>query len=209
MRSNKRMRIGFIGLGKMGSGMAHNLLAAGHTLSVYNRTREKAEALAGEGAQIADSPADACREAEAVFTMLSDDHAVAEIVFGDRGIASALKPGAAHISSTTISTAFARQLAKEHGKRKQVFITAAVFGRPEAAENRKLIVVAAGEESAVERFQPLFDAIGRRTFQAGSEPWRANAIKLCGNFMIASVLETFGQAGSAAGPGQTLLWRLR
>ena len=188
------MKIGFVGLGRMGSGMARNLLRAGHKLSVYNRTRDKAETLAHDGARVAKSPADVCRDAEAVFTMLSDDHALAEVVFGDQGIASGLERGAAHISSSTISTAFARKLAEEHSQRNQAFVTAAVFGRPEAAEGKKLIVVAAGESSMLERCAPLFEAVGRRTFKAGSEPWQANALKLCGNFMIASMLETFSEA---------------
>lgn len=188
------MNIGFVGLGKMGTGMARNLLKAGHQLTVYNRTRQKAEALGGDGARVADSPAEAARNAEAVFTMLSDDHALAEVVFGDSGISAGLKAGAAHISSSTISTGFARRLAEEHAKHKQVMLTATVFGRPEAAEAKKLIVIAAGEKAAVERFRPLFDAIGRQTFVAGAEPWQANALKLCGNFMIASMLESFGEA---------------
>ncbi len=177
----------------MGSGMARNLLRAGHQMTVYNRTREKAQPLEAEGARVADSPAEAARNAEAVFTMLADDPAVSEVVFGKAGIASALKPGAAHISSSTISTALARQLAEKHAANKQVFISAPVFGRPEAAEAKKLIVVPAGDHEAVERFRPLFDAIGRATFVAGTEPSQANLVKLCGNFMIASMLETFGE----------------
>lgn len=178
----------------MGSAMARGLLRAGHHLTVYNRSPEKAQALGGDGAQVANSPADAARDAEAVFTMLSDDQAVAEVVFKENGIAAALKPGAAHISSSTISTALARRLAEEHGKRKQLMISAVVFGRPEAAEAKKLVVVAAGEDGAIERFRPLLDALGRQSFVAGTEPWQANALKLCGNFMIASMLEAFGEA---------------
>ena len=188
------MNVGFVGLGKMGLGMAHNLIRAGHRLTVYNRTREKADALAKEGAQVADSPAEAAHNADAVFTMLANDQAVADVTLGDKGIAAGLKEGAAHISSSTISTNFARLLAVEHGKRKQVFLSAPVFGRPEAAEAKKLLVVPAGEQQTVERFRPLFEAIGRETFVAGAEPWQANALKLCGNFMIASILESFGEA---------------
>jgi 3-hydroxyisobutyrate dehydrogenase-like beta-hydroxyacid dehydrogenase len=188
------MKIGFIGLGKMGSAMARNLLRAGHELTVYNRTREKAEALARDGARVASSPKEACRGAEAVITMLPDDHAVAEVVFGGEGIASAMEKSCVHVSSSTISTAFARRLATEHGSRGQEVISAPVFGRPEAAENKQLIVVAAGENKAVERCRPLFDAIGRHTFIMGSEPWQANAVKLSGNFMIASMLEAFGES---------------
>ena len=170
----------------MGSGMARNLLRAGHELAVYNRSREKAAAI--EGARVAETPADACRGAEAVFTMLADDAAVEQVVFGEAGIAGS---GVLHISSSTISTAMSRRLEAAHGPR---FVSAPVFGRPEAAEAKKLIVVAAGPADAVERCRPLFDAIGRQTFVVGTEPWQANTVKLCGNFMIASMLETFGEA---------------
>ncbi len=188
------MNIAFIGLGKMGSGMARNLLRAGHAVTVYNRTREKAEALAADGARAAGSPAEACREAEAAVTMLSDDHALEEVVEGNDGIAAALAQGAVHISSSTISTALSRRLAVKHGERRQGFVSAPVFGRPEAAAEKTLLVVAAGAADQVERCRPVFDAIGRATFAAGAEPWQANAVKLCGNFMIASMLETFSEA---------------
>jgi len=188
------MKIGFIGLGRMGSAMARNLLRAGHAVAVYNRSREKAEALAAEGARAADSPADACRDSAAVMTMLADDSAVERVVFGENGLASALANGAIHISSSTISTALAQRLTAEHAQRGQGYVSAPVFGRPEAAESRKLIVVAAGPSELVERCRPLFDAIGRQTSVAGSEPWQANAVKLCGNFMLASMIEAFAEA---------------
>jgi len=172
--------------------MARNLLRAGHTVAIYNRTREKAEALTADGARIAASPADACHEIDAVFTMLSDDAAVEHVVLEDGGIGAALPKGAAHISSSTISTAMARKLAAAHAQ--QQYISAPVFGRPEAAESKKLLVVAAAEPEVVDRFRPLFDAIGRQTFVAGTEPWQANAVKICGNFMIASMLESFSEA---------------
>jgi 3-hydroxyisobutyrate dehydrogenase-like beta-hydroxyacid dehydrogenase len=182
------MKVAFIGLGKMGSGMARNLLRAGHELTVYNRTREKAEALAREGARVAASPAEACREAEAAITMLADDAAVEQVVFGADGITGTLH--GVHVSSSTISTAMARRLATA----RHACVSAPVFGRPDAAEARKLVVVAAGSHEVVERCRPLFDAVGRVTFVAGSEPWQANAVKLCGNFMIASMLEAFSEA---------------
>jgi 3-hydroxyisobutyrate dehydrogenase-like beta-hydroxyacid dehydrogenase len=188
------MKIGFIGLGKMGSGMARNLLRAGHELSVYNRSREKGEVLARDGARVTHSPREVCRGSDVVITMLSDDHAVEEVVFGPDGIASAIENGCVHISSSTISTAFARRLATEHGSKRQEFLSGPVFGRPEAAESKKLIVVVAGETKTVERCRPLFDAVGRHTFVVGSEPWQANAVKLGGNFMLASMLEAFGEA---------------
>jgi 3-hydroxyisobutyrate dehydrogenase-like beta-hydroxyacid dehydrogenase len=188
------MKIGFIGLGRMGSGMARNLLRAGHKLVVFNRSRDKAEALVADGARVADSPADACRGSDAVMTMLADDHAVEQMVLGPNGMASALPDGAIHISCSTISMALARRLAAEHRRRGQKYLSVPVFGRPEAAESKNLLVVAAGPPELVEHCRPLFDAIGRQTFVVGSDPWQANAAKLCGNFMIAAMIEAFGES---------------
>ncbi|HEY3936665.1 MAG TPA: NAD(P)-dependent oxidoreductase [Bryobacteraceae bacterium] len=188
------MKIGFVGLGQMGSAMARNLLTAGHELTVYNRTPGKADALAKDGARIASSPADAAKGVEAVLTMLADDPAVAEVTFGEHGIASGLPAGSAHLSLSTISVALARRLADEHRARRQNYLSTPVFGRPESAEARKLLVVAAGETAAVDRYHLIFEAIGRQTFVAGAEPWQANAVKLCGNFMIGSMMEAFGEA---------------
>jgi 3-hydroxyisobutyrate dehydrogenase-like beta-hydroxyacid dehydrogenase len=188
------MNLAFIGLGKMGTGIAHNLLRAGHELAVYNRSHDKSEPFASLGARVAKSPADACRDAEAVLSMLSDDAAVEHVVFSETGILSVLPRGSAHISHSTISTALARKLAHEHAVKSQGYLSAPVFGRPEAAEAKRLLVVAAADASLIDRFRPLFDAIGRQTFIAGPEPWQANAVKLCGNFMIASMLESFGEA---------------
>lgn len=180
----------------MGAGMARNLVRGGHQVAVYNRTRAKSEALAAEGARAALSPAQAALGCEAVFTMLADDASVEEVIFGSEGLISTLARGAVHIASTTMSTALARRLASEHSRRGQQFVAAPVFGRPEAAENKKLIVVAAGPEEVVARCQPLFAAIGRQTFVAGKEPWQANAVKLCGNFMIAALIECFGETNA-------------
>jgi 3-hydroxyisobutyrate dehydrogenase-like beta-hydroxyacid dehydrogenase len=188
------MQLGFVGIGKMGAGIARNLLRAGHSVTVYNRTPEKSEALKQDGATVARSPAEAARDKDAVMTMLSDDHAVEEVVFGETGIASALKPGAVHVSHSTISVALAKKLADQHEKRAQGYLSAPVFGRPEAAEAKKLIVVAAGPAQLTEKFRSVFDAVGRRTFVLGADPSEANVVKLCGNFMIASMMEAFGEA---------------
>lgn len=188
------MKIAFVGLGNMGSGMARNLLRAGHELTVYNRTRSKAEKLQAEGARVSESPAEAARDAEAAITMLADDDAVRQVVSGDNGLLRALKRGAVHISSSTISTKLARSLAEEHSEHGQRYVSAPVFGRPDAAEAKKLLVVAGGPAATLKDCQPIFDAVGRQSFVAGEEAWRANAVKLCGNFMIASMLESFGEA---------------
>jgi 3-hydroxyisobutyrate dehydrogenase-like beta-hydroxyacid dehydrogenase len=191
------MKIGFVGLGKMGSAIAANLLAAGHDLTVFNRSREKAEPLARQGARIAASPAEVAQNSEAVFTMLPDDHAVEEVTLGDHGILAGLAQDATHISSSTISVNAARRLTEHHRSRGRGFITAPVFGRPEAAEAKQLLVLTAGDNQALERCRPLFEAIGRRTFLIGNEPWQANLFKLLGNFMIATLLETFGETFAA------------
>lgn len=190
------MTIGFLGLGRMGSGMARSLLHAGHSIIAYNRTRSRAEELAKDGARVAGSPAEAC-EAGTVLTMLSDDSAVEEVAYGERGILHALKPGGLHISHSTISAAMAQRLARDHAARRQGFIAAPVFGRPEAAANAQLVVVAAGDHASIERARPVFDAVGRKTVVAGDQPWQANAVKLSGNFMIAVMIEAFGEAFAA------------
>jgi 3-hydroxyisobutyrate dehydrogenase-like beta-hydroxyacid dehydrogenase len=188
------MKIAFLGLGRMGAGMARNLIRAGHSLTVYNRSREKAEALAADGARVASSPADAAQHAEAVMTMVSDDHALEQIVFGHDGVASTMKAGCVHLSHSTISTALARRLTAEHAQRKQGYLSVPVFGRPDAAENKNLVVMAAGPADLVERCRSLFDAIGRQTFVMGTEPWQANVAKVCGNFIVISAIEAYGEA---------------
>lgn len=187
------MRVGFIGMGSMGRPMARSLLRAGHEVSVYNRTRERSEALAGEGALVASTPAEAARNAEAVITMLSDDRAVEQVVFAG-GMLDSLPHGAAHISASTISVALSKRMAEAHAAHGQNYVAAPVFGRPEAAEAGKLWVVASGDPAQVARFRPLFEAMGRGISELGPEPWKANVVKLSGNFLIASMLEALGEA---------------
>lgn len=192
------MRIGLIGLGQMGTGIAANLLKAGHELTVYNRTRAKAEAFASQGAKVADHIADACR-GDAVITMLSNDDAVESAVYGDGGVLANLPKGAIHISSSTISVALSKRLAEHHTARGQRYVAAPVFGRPEAAAAAKLFIVAAGPPEAVKTATPIFDAIGQRTFTVSEDAPAANIIKLSGNFLIASVIESLGEAMALVG----------
>lgn len=192
------MRIGLIGLGQMGTGIAANLLKAGHELTVYNRTRAKAEAFASEGAKVADHIADACR-GDAVITMLSNDDAVESAVYGEGGVLASLSKGAIHVSSSTISVALSKRLAEHHAERGQRYVAAPVFGRPEAAAAAKLFIVAAGSPEAVKTAMPVFDAIGQRTFTVSEDPPAANIIKLSGNFLIASVIESLGEAMALVG----------
>jgi len=187
------MDVGFVGLGQMGQAMALNLVRAGHRVAVHNRTRAKAEALASEGAEIAGSVADAARR-PVLITMLADDHAVEEVVFGAGKALSALPQGAVHISMSTISVALSERLADAHRKAGQAYVAAPVFGRPEAAAAAKLFVVAAGPDHALAKCQPLFDAIGQKTFVIGDKPPAANLVKLSGNFLIAAMIESLGEA---------------
>lgn len=187
------MHIGFIGLGNMGSAMAANLLGAGHEVIAYNRSQDKVDALAGKGAHPARTVAEAAR-ADVVVTMLADDAAVEAVSFGTDGLVGTLRPGAIHVSSSTISPALAERLTAAHTDAGQRFVSAPVFGRPEAAAAAKLFVVAAGAPDAVTELAPIFDTVGQRTFVMGTEPKAANLVKVSGNFLIASVIESLGEA---------------
>lgn len=187
------MKVGFIGLGQMGSGMAANLVKDGHEVTVYNRTPGKAETLVAQGAGVAAQVADASR-GEGVVTMLSNDCAVKSVIYGERGVLASLPQGAVHISASTISVALAEQLADDHMAAGQLFVSAPVFGRPEAAAAGKLFVVAAGAPEAIALASPLLDAMGQKTFVLSETPEAANLVKLSGNFLIAAVIESLGEA---------------
>jgi 3-hydroxyisobutyrate dehydrogenase-like beta-hydroxyacid dehydrogenase len=188
------MKIGFIGLGSMGTGMATNLVKAGHDVTVYNRTPDKATPLVALGARQARDVAHACEGAAAVFTMLADDAAVESVTVGKAGIVGSLPKNGVHVSSSTISVALSKRLAQEHATAGQRYVAAPVFGRPEAAAAAKLFVVAGGKPEAVREIEPLLQAIGQRTFPLGDPPDAANLVKLSGNFLIACVIETLGEA---------------
>jgi 3-hydroxyisobutyrate dehydrogenase-like beta-hydroxyacid dehydrogenase len=190
----KSMKVGFIGLGNMGAAMARNLIKAGHSLTVYNRTRSRAEEFASSGARVAETPADAATDAEALITMLADDHAVEEVIFAPGNAIEALPVGSIHISMSTISVGLSRRLAEAHSARQQHYLAAPVFGRPDAAAAAKLFIVAAGSSKQLERCRPLFDAMGQKTFIVGEEAQSANVIKLAGNFLITTVIESLGEA---------------
>jgi 3-hydroxyisobutyrate dehydrogenase-like beta-hydroxyacid dehydrogenase len=194
------MKVGFIGLGHMGAGMAANLLKAGHEVTVYNRTRAKAEALVRGGAKEATTIADTCR-GDVVFTMLANDNVIEAVVFGEAGILESLPARAIHISSSTISVGLAERLAAAHAGVRQGFVAAPVFGRPELAAAGKLYVLAAGEQAAVQTAAPLFDAIGQKTFVVSETPKAAYLVKLSGNFLIGSAIEALGEALAFVGKG--------
>ena len=187
------MKVGFIGLGNMGSGMARNLINAGHELTVYNRTRGRAEALKSE-AKIAATPQEATSGAEAIITMLADDHAIEDVIFGTGKVIDSLSEGAVHISMSTISVALSERLSDAHRQKRQNYIAAPVFGRPEAAAAAKLFIVAAGPADQIARCRTLFDAMGQKTFEVGDNPVAATLMKITGNFLITTVIESLAES---------------
>lgn len=193
------MRIGFLGLGKMGVPMAMRMMAARHELTVWNRTHEKTEALRKEGAQVAATPADVARASDIVMTLLFDDAAHEEVLFGPKGLPvngllGALRPGALHIAMSTISVALSQRLTEEHERRGQAYVAAPVFGRPNVAADGRLWIVAAGADDAVAHARPLLEPLSRGISVVGKEPWKAHALKLGGNFLISAMIHSLGES---------------
>ncbi len=193
------MKLGFIGLGRMGTAMATNLLKAGHEVTVFNRSRGKSSPLIMLGAREAADLAEACG-GEAVITMLADDEAASAITLGRGGILGRgsiidhLPKGAIHLSMSTISVALSKRLAQAHALAGQRYVAAPVFGRPDMAAAAKLFIVAAGDPAAVDACKPVFDALGQKTSAIGAEPSAANLVKLSANFLQAGVIEALGEA---------------
>ena len=187
------MKIGFIGLGRMGAAMAANLVRAGHDVTVFNRSLEKRRALLELGAREAGSVADACH-GEVIITMLADDTALADVALAKHGIVESLARGAIHLSMSTISVALSKKLSEAHAHAGQRFVAAPVFGRPDSAAAAKLFIVAAGDPAALAACQPLLDALGSKTLAIGTQPSAANLVKLSGNFLLAAAIEALGEA---------------
>jgi 3-hydroxyisobutyrate dehydrogenase-like beta-hydroxyacid dehydrogenase len=188
------MKIGFLGLGMMGSLMARRLLAAGHEVTVWNRHRAKAELLAAEGTSIAATPAEAAHGKDAVVSMLFDDAAHEEVLLGPGGALSAMEPGALHIACSTISIALSERLAAEHASRKLDYVAAPVFGRPNIAAEGKLWIVAAGPDSAIAKARPVLEPLSRGISVIGTRPSQAHAVKLAGNFLITMMIQSLSEA---------------
>jgi 3-hydroxyisobutyrate dehydrogenase-like beta-hydroxyacid dehydrogenase len=195
------MKIGFLGLGNMGSGMAANLLRAGHEVTVWNRSPQKAEPLVAQGAVLARTPREAASGRELIVSMLADDAALEAVLQGNDGVLEGLPRGALHVSSSTISVATADRVAMLHQDRGLRFLSAPVFGRPEAAAEAKLFVVAAGAKSDYTAASALFPAFSQKAFYIGDKPSSANLVKLCGNFAILAAIETLAEAMTLAEKG--------
>ncbi len=185
------MNVGFLGLGTMGKSMAANLIKAGHTLTVWNRSPGPAQELAALGATVAKTPADALR-GEVAITILADD-AATYMVLTDDTLAAAAK-GLISINMATVSVAAAKSLSERHKAHGLAYIAAPVFGRAEIAAAAKLNIVAGGADADIARVQPLFDAMGQKTWRAGPDPAHANLVKITGNFMLAASIEMLSEA---------------
>jgi 3-hydroxyisobutyrate dehydrogenase-like beta-hydroxyacid dehydrogenase len=201
------MNLAFVGLGQMGAPIARLLLQHGHTVTLWNRNRSKADALQSANARIAATPEEAVSDASVVFTMLTDDAATEAVLFGgtdDGGVGSgfavrsgfldALAPGAIHVTLSTISVALARRITAAHQERSQHHVGAPVFGRPMVAEQGKLWIVASGADEPLAQVRPLLESIGRGLTVVSTEPWQAHALKLGGNLMITAMIQTLSEA---------------
>ena len=188
------MDIGFIGLGSMGLPMATNLLTAGHKLRVYNRTTSKADPLVKRGAELVSNSAAVASPGGVVITMLADDAAVEGVVVGVDTIAHRLAPGGIHISMSTIAPATSRKLAQYHAENGSIYVTAPVFGRPEAAAAKRLWICTSGPHEAKHKVAQILHAMGQKIFDFGEDPGAALAVKVSGNFLIAAAMEAVAEA---------------
>ncbi|HTY55143.1 MAG TPA: NAD(P)-dependent oxidoreductase [Candidatus Binataceae bacterium] len=187
------MKVGFIGLGAMGKPMALHLTQAGNEVAVYNRSSGQTAELEKAGARVAQSPADAATGAEVVMTMIADDSALEAVMFAG-GALKSMNRGALHVSFSTISPDMSKRLEQAHAAAGQHYVSAPVFGRPEAAAAKRLWVVAAGAPADIERCRPLLEAVGQGVIVVGDQPWVSNVVKIAGNFMIISAIESLAEA---------------
>lgn len=190
------MKVGFIGLGAMGSAMASNLVAAGHHVTVWNRSDAATGKLASLGAKVASTP-DRAAQGEVLHSMLANDQAV-RAIFLDGGLLDAMDPGMVHVNHATISVALARELAEEHARRGLDYVAAPVFGRPDVAAAGKLNMLVAGAPGIIEKVRPLLETMAAKLWPMGENPERANVVKLAGNFMIVSAIESMAEASVLA-----------
>ncbi len=188
------MDIGFIGLGRMGRPIARRLIEAGHDVVVFNRTPGRIDELVDAGARAADDVAAVCRGRSVVLTMLADDAALTDVALRPGGLRDSLSAGAIHVAMGTHGVAAMSRIDAAHREASQRFVAAPVLGRPEAAEAGQLGIVVAGAPDAAQACAPLFEAIGRRTFDAGTRPAGASAIKLANNFVLGCAIEAIGEA---------------
>lgn len=187
------MRIGFIGLGSMGAGMAGNLIKGGHEVTVWNRSADAAKPLAEQGAKVAAQASGAAEGAEVLHSMLANDAAVREVILKG-GVLETLPKGAVHVNHATISVELARELIEAHEARGLGYVAAPVFGRPAVAAQGGLNIVVSGKPDAVKTVQPLLELLAQKVWPMGEDPIRATIVKIGGNFMIGAAIESMAEA---------------
>ena len=186
------MKVGFIGIGQMGAPMAIRLIDAGHELTVFNRTASATQALVQRGARQALTPTDTLN-ADVVITMLADDTAV-RAIWLDSGLAQSVPAGKVHLNMATTGLGLAHELLAAHALSGSIYVSAPVFGRPSAAEQGQLDIIAAGPANALQQCRPLFESMGKQVFEVGQEPHKSNAVKIARNFLLATVIESLGES---------------
>ena len=186
------MKVGFIGLGQMGRGMAARLLEREHNVVVWNRSKSAAEALRENGAAVAEH-SEETGASEVVITMLADDAAVESVWITSR-LLERMPPGAVHLNMASVSLRMATRLTALHREHGREYVAAPVFGRPQAARDGQLDIVAAGAREAIAQCTPLFAALGKQWFDLGATPAHANIVKIARNYLLGTIIESLGEA---------------
>jgi 3-hydroxyisobutyrate dehydrogenase-like beta-hydroxyacid dehydrogenase len=196
MSNPNKLKVGFLGLGRMGQGMSRRILGDGHDVIVYDAIRAQTAEFAAAGVPVAATVAEACAGRDVVITMLPEDAILNEVVSGPGGIRASLPAGSIHLSMGTHGVATIRALAAAHAESKQVLVAGPVLGRPDLAATGQLGIVAGGPSDALSRCEPLFKVMGRNTLTAGEKPESAIAIKLANNFVLGCAIEAMAEAFS-------------
>lgn len=192
-KENRYVNIAFLGLGKMGTGIAGRVLETGHPLTIWNRSQAATAPLVEKGAKAEDTSSSAVQNADVVFTMLTDDEATREVTLDANGFLAAMKPGAIHVTLSTISVDLARALTEAHAAKNQEHLGSPVFGRPNVAAEGKLWLAVAGKKDVADQVKPLLETFSRGISIVGEKPWQAHALKLGGNFMITATIQMMAE----------------
>ncbi|MBT5032187.1 MAG: NAD(P)-dependent oxidoreductase [Proteobacteria bacterium] len=190
------MKTAFLGLGRMGQGMAHRLVEAGHDLNVFDLYPEQAKSLVEAGATLSPSIAEAIVDSDAIITMLPSDGVLEAVVTSAGGLLESMQEGMTHVMMGTHGIGIVRKLTTLHTEAKQVFVAGHVLGRPDLAATGQLTIVPAGPTDTVERLQPIFDVLGKQTVVVGTDPQSSTAVKIANNFVLGAAIETMGEAMS-------------
>ena len=190
------MKIGFIGLGRMGQGMANRILEAGHELTVFDKIESSLTKIGKSGAKIAKSLEELTQDREVVISMLPHDKALEELVLNQNGLNNLLKEGSIHMPMGTHGVEIIQRINNAHNKSKQILVAGHVLGRPDMAATGQLTLVPAGPNSAIKKLKPIFDILGKKIFVAGDKPEAATAVKIANNFVLGSAIEVIGESMS-------------